>query len=525
MVVTVSEPATIVGRDLLRKGGTAIDAAVGVGFALAVTWPEAGNIGGGGFCLVKPPGENPVLFDYRETAPASTHRETYRNLKSALNHQSVGTPGTVRGLHLAHQRFGKLPWKDVVLPAVTLAEDGVDVSSALASSLNGVLAKSKEFAELQRVYGKPDGQPWKAGDRLVQPELAKTLRQIAEHGPDGFYTGKVAQQIVDEMQAGQGYVSLEDLKTYEAKVRVPHYGTYRWYDVYSTPAPAGGVVLVEMLNILENFDLKAQDRWSPKTVHLLAEAARRAYADRARHLGDPDFTPFPAHLNSKAYATDLARAIDVSGATPSEAVAPDIPLTESESTTHFSVIDEAGMAVANTYTLEASFGSRVVVRGAGFLLNNEMGDFNWRPGVTTRSGPIGTEPNVVAPGKRMLSSQTPTIVVKDGKPVLITGSPGGRTIINTVLCVVLNRLEFGMDLESAVDAPRQHHQWFPDRITLEAAAMKEHPELAAALKAMGHTLGEPSPHQGDAHSIAIDPATGEYHGVADRRRQGTAAAP
>jgi gamma-glutamyltranspeptidase/glutathione hydrolase len=523
MVVSVSAPGSDAGLSILKKGGNAVDAAVATAFALAVTYPAAGNIGGGGFMVVYPGGKaEPVVIEYRETAPGAATKSMFTKNDTGLGHKAVGVPGTVRGLALAHQRFGKLPWKDVVAPAVQLAADGFVLNDSLASSLNGLVSVSSEFPELQRVLGKDGGKSdWQAGDRLVQRDLAKTLRLIAEQGPDAFYTGPIADLIVAEMKTGKGLITKDDLAGYKANARTPIHGTYRGYDIYAPPPPSsGGTCLVEMLNILENFDLKKQGRWSPETMHLMIEAMRRAYYDRARYLGDPAFVKVPPHLITKEYAAKLARDIDLKKATRSEDLAKDIPLArEGDSTTHFSVIDKDGMAVSNTYTLERSYGSRVVVRGAGFLLNDEMIDFNWRPGVTDRSGTIGTEPNQIAPGKRMLSSQTPTIVVKDGKAVLITGSPGSRTIINTVLGVVVNVLDFDMDIRAAVDAPRLHHQWFPDATRFEAIA--EHRDTVQKLRAMGHTIV--GTRQGDAHSIWIDPKTGRYYGAEDRRISGKVA--
>jgi gamma-glutamyltranspeptidase/glutathione hydrolase len=521
MVVSVSAPATDVGVQVLQRGGNAVDAAVATAFALAVTFPEAGNIGGGGFLLVYPGGQTePVVIDYRETAPGAAGKDVFVATRSHLGHKIVGVPGTVRGLALAHQKFGKLPWNEVVAPAIRLAEEGFTLNGYLAASLNDILRTSKDFPELRRVYGKQPPGPWRAGDRLVQKELARTLRLIGRDGPDAFYRGAIAEQITAEMKAGGGFITGDDLAGYQARLRTPLHTTFRGYDVYCPPAPAGGVCLVEMLNILENFDLKKQGRSSAETLHLIAEAMRRAYCDRARYLGDPEFTKIPAHLTSKEYARRLARDIDLQHATRSEDLAKDTPLAaEGEHTTHFSVIDRNGMAVSNTYTLEQGYGARVVVRGAGFLLNNEMGDFNWRPGHTDRHGAIGTEANLVAPGKRMLSSQTPTIVARDGKVLLVTGSPGGRTIINTVLCVMLNVVEFEMDVRAAVDAPRMHQQWLPDVLEMEPGP---EPSALEKLRRMGHRIKPPREPQGDAHSIWIDPRTGRYYGAADQRREGTA---
>ncbi|OAI40084.1 hypothetical protein AYO40_05195 [Planctomycetaceae bacterium SCGC AG-212-D15] len=323
------------------------------------------------------------------------------------------------------------------------------------------------------------------------------------------------------MKAGGGLITKEDLASYKANARTPIHGTYRGFEVYGPPPPSsGGTCLVEMLNILENFDLKKQGRYSPETLHVMIEAMRRAYCDRARHLGDPGFTKIPPHLLTKDYGRELAKGIDLKRATRSEDLARDIPLAkESDNTTHFSVVDKDGMAVANTYTLERSYGSRVVVKGAGFVLNNEMMDFNWFPGVTDRSGTIGTLPNQIAGGKRMLSSQTPTVVAKNGKVLLVTGSPGSRTIINTVLCMVVNVVDFDMNIRAAVDAPRLHHQWLPDDAHFEGAS--QYREAMSKLRAMGHDIG--GGRQGDAHSIYVDPKTGNIFGAADRRISGKAA--
>ena len=522
MVVCVSPPAADVGLAVLKKGGNAVDAAVAVAFTMAVTYPAAGNLGGGGFMNVFPGRQGtPVVIEYRETAPAAATQTMFRKDDSWYGYKPIGVPGTVRGLALAHQKFGTLPWKDLVTPAVRLADDGFVIDDALAASLNWIVGDSREFAELRRVFGKDGKAGWSAGDRLVQKDLARTLRLIAEQGSDAFYKGAIADKIVAEMKAGGGLITRADLAGYRANARAPIHGTYHGYDVYGPPPPSsGGVCLVEMLNILENFELNKKGRFSADTLHLMVEAMRRAYWDRARHLGDPAFTHIPRHLLSKKYARKLARKIDPKRATPSAALAKGISLApEGDSTTHFSVIDKNGMAVANTYTLERSYGSRVVVKGAGFVLNDEMIDFNWRPGVTDRTGAIGTAPNLIAPGKRMLSSQTPTIVAKDGKVVLVTGSPGSRTIINTVLCMVVNVIDYQMDIRRAVDAPRLHHQWFPDKVRFEGT--HQYPVATRRLRKMGHKVT--GTWQGDAHSIWVDPKTGRYYGAEDRRIDGKAA--
>jgi len=526
VVVSVSKPASEVGRSILESGGNAVDAAAATAFALAVTWPEAGNIGGGGFMLIKPHDGDPVFVDYRETAPGAARADMYVTGKRD-SYTMVGTPGTVRGLALAHAKFGRLAWPKLLAPAIKLADEGFQIDAALARSLNAGLRNSRAFPEFGRVLGKTDSSAWRAGDRLVQKDLARTLRLIADRGPDGFYTSDVADRLVESLRSGGGIISKDDLAKYEAKLRRPIHGTFRGYDIYSAPPPSsGGVALVEMLNILENFDVRGYGRWDPRTLHLMIESMRRAYCDRARFLGDPDFVSVPDELTSRQYARRLGSEIHPARATASAALAKTQGITlavEGNQTTHFSIIDDQGMAVSNTYTLEQSFGGKIMVNGCGFLLNNEMGDFNPKPGVTDSKGTIGTPPNQIAPGKRMLSSMTPTIVLKDGKVVLIEGSPGGRTIINTVCCVTLNVLEFGMPLREAVDAPRMQHAWFPDELTVEPALLKEHAEALRELRAMGHAISDRPERQGDANCIWVDSEKREYLGVADQRIGGWAA--
>ncbi len=520
MVVSVSPPATDVGVAILKAGGNAVDAAVAVGFAEAVTWPEAGNIGGGGFMLVWPgDGKEPVVIDYRETAPAKATAEMFAKGVSYQSILTAGVPGTVRGFELAHKTFGKLTWKELVTPAAKLAADGFPVTAPLAKRLNEILADKKTTnAEFRRVFGK-DGT-WKAGDMLKQPDLANTLTAIAEGGAAAFYTGKLAELLVAEMSASEGLITADDLKGYAAKARKPVHGTYRGHDVYGPPPPSsGGIAVVEMLNMLELHDVKKHAWASAETAHLLGEVMRRAFADRAVYLGDADFVKVPAHLTSKEHAKKLMATFDPEMATRSDSLAPQIDVKGGTNTTHYSIVDKSGMAVSNTYTLENAFGCRVVVRGAGYILNNEMTDFNTKPGVTTKAGGIGTAPNRIAPGKRMLSSMTPVVVAKDGKLLLVTGSPGGRTIINTVLGVVVNVIDYGADVQAAVDAPRLHHQWFPERISAE-----DRPGFAdfeTALKAKGHAVSKHQ--QGDAHSIHIDPKTGVRTAGVDRRLDGKGA--
>ena len=534
LVVCTSAPACDAGAEILARGGSAVDAAVATAFALAVTHPSAGNIGGGGFMVVRGANGAVTTFDYREKAPGRSTRTMYMRdgkVDISLTNQGYlapGVPGTVRGLALAHKRFGRLPWKDVVMPGVELAEQGFIVSAGLARGLNAQLAGVMgKYPASAAAYGKPDGGAWAAGDRLVLADLGKTLRAIATDGPDVFYKGWIADRIAEDMARNGGIITKADLAAYKAKERAPVKGTFRGYDIAAMPPPSsGGVTMIEMLNMLEAYDLKSKGFASADAKHLEIEAMRRAYLDRARFLGDPDFVKMPlATLLSKDHARELAASIAPGKASSSVELGKDIvtapPQQEPDETTHFSVIDRNGMAVSNTYTLEGGYGSRVVVKGAGFILNNEMGDFNKNPGVTLPDGTIGTPANLIDPGKRMLSSMTPVILSKDGRVVLITGSPGGRTIINTVFTVVLGVTEFGMNVREAVDAPRMHHQWLPDQVTIERTGAT--PDLVEKLRALGHTVREGGA-QGDANSILVD-AGGTAWGAADSRNADGKASP
>ena len=530
LVVCTSAPACDAGASVLARGGNAVDGAVATAFALAVTHPSAGNIGGGGFMMVRTPSGKVTAFDYRERAPLRSTRTMYlgndgqivRELTNT-GYLAPGVPGTVRGLELAHKRFGKLPWKDVVMPAVRLAEEGFGLSAGLARDLNAQVAGAmKPFPASVAAYSKPGGGEWAAGDRLVLSDLGKTLRAIADGGADVFYKGWIADRIADDMKAHQGLITKEDLAAYRAKVRKPVTGKYRDFEIVSMPPPSsGGVALIEMLNILEPFHLKQKGLLSAPSLHLQVEAMRRAYLDRARSLGDPDFVKVPvAELTSKHHAKRVSSTINLDKASDSIELGRDIVSTsaatssEPDETTHFSVVDRQGMAVASTYTLEGGFGSHVVVAGAGFILNNEMGDFNRKPGTTNLRGDIGTPPNLIDPGKRMLSSMTPTMVTKNGKLALVTGSPGGRTIINTVLTIVLGIVEYDLTGRQAVDLPRLNHQWLPDTAQIEREGAPPE-EVFTALTAMGHTI-RTGTKQGDAHSIWIAP-DGTPYGVNDKR--------
>jgi gamma-glutamyltranspeptidase/glutathione hydrolase len=530
VVACVSRPASEAGLASLQRGGSAVDAAVTMAFALAVTYPAAGNIGGGGYMLIVPgnAGAQGSVIDFREVAPAAATRDMFVDSAARTPHRRVGVPGTVRGLAAAHQRYGRLPWSDLVAPAVRLAREGFALDAAVAAELNEVLSKSDKqtFGALHQALGRADGRPWRLGDQLVQAELADVLAQIAERGADAFYTGQVAELIAAEMRRGAGLVTEADLAQYQPVVREPLLGTYRDCELLAVPpSSSGGTTLLEALNILEAFDLNGNDRFAPSTLHAMIESSRRAYRDRAAHLGDPAMTAIPGNLVDKNYARQLAAGIDLGHATPSAELAGEIDLApESPQTTHLSVMDRDRMAVSLTYTLEQSFGSRVVVSGGGFLLNDEMNDFNWLPGVTDRTGRIGTEPNVVAPGKRMLSSMCPLVIRRDGRTVLVTGSPGGRTIINTVLNIVVNVVDYHMDVRQAVDAPRLHQAWFPDQVQVEPELAARYPQALQQLKAMGHTIADRPRRQGDAHSVWVDPRSGQLVGAADRRISGCALA-
>ncbi|HEV3163867.1 MAG TPA: gamma-glutamyltransferase [Isosphaeraceae bacterium] len=542
VVVSVEANASDVGRDILRQGGNAIDAAVATAFALAVTHPAAGNLGGGGFLVAfRAETREVVTIDFREAAPAAAAERMYLGPDGKLlPHHRAGAraaavPGTVRGLGLASRLYGKRPWAELVRPAARLAREGFPVTETLARSLNAQLFPDlkhaedvvdhgtepdslAKFASSIAAFRKSDSTTWKTGDRLVQPDLAATLDRIAEQGADEIYTGQTARLIASYMAHENGLITLEDLAGYRARDRLPLHSTFRGFDVYGVgPPSSGGIVLAQMLNILERFELKADGPRSPRTLHRVTEAMRRGFYTRATAIADPDFVSVPTvRLISKEYAGELARSI-TDRATPSAQLA-DFPVlpAEGEHTTHLSTIDSEGNAVALTYTLEESFGSKAVVAGAGFLLNNEMGDFNLIPGRTDTAGQIGTSANRIAPGKRMLSSQTPTIVVKDGQVLLVTGSPGGRTIPNTVLWVVLNVLEFDLEPKEAVKAPRTHHAWFPDQLRLEGSGWEA--ATIEALSQMGHKV-ELGRTQGDAHTIVVDRAQRTIYGVPDPRRK------
>ncbi len=521
LVASQNEIASKIGADAIRDGGTAVDAAVATAFALAVVHPTAGNIGGGGFLVYRPATGEPVAYDFREMAPAKSSPKMFLKdgkYSAELHHNSylsVGVPGTVAGLHLAWKDQGKLPWSRLVKPAVALARDGFTVSDALSRSLGSVQREMKKYPVSIAQFTKA-GVPYEPGETLKQPYLARTLERIAAQGPAGFYEGQTAQAIERDMFAHGGLITREDLKNYSAKRRAPVKGTYRGYEVVSMPPPSsGGVALIEMLNVLEGYDVGSLGSGSAAAVHLMTESMKRAFADRARYLGDSDFVAdMPlGRLMSKEYAAELRKTINGERTVPSSPTTFEWP-HESGETTHVSIVDANGNAVSMTYTLEQEYGSKITVPGGGFLLNNEMGDFNAGPGLTTAEGLIGTDPNIAAPGKRMLSSMTPTILAKDGRLFMVTGSPGGRTIINTVLETIVNVIDFGMNAQEAIDAPRFHHQWLPDRIQYERYGLS--PDTVAALERRGHTL-QVVAGQGVAQVIVYDAKKDVLEGGSDRR--------
>lgn len=532
VVVSASQPASEAGAAVLARGGNAVDAAVATGFALAVTYPAAGNIGGGGFMVVRLPDGKATTFDFRETAPAAAHPDMYLDAEGRIDssrimtgYLAVGVPGTVRGFALAHARFGRLPWREVVEPAVQLAREGFTISATLAAELNDQLAGPMQaFPGSLAAFGKPGGGAWQAGDRLCQADLAATLEAIADRGATEFYVGRVAGLVADAMAKNGGLVTREDLTRYLARERPPLKGTAFGHEIIAMgPPSSGGVALLQLLVMAEEAGLAGRPRLDTATIHVATELRRRAYLDRARFLGDPDFVEVPvARLVSREHARELVATIDPARATPSVELGGDLltVVDEPAQTTHYSVVDQAGMAVATTTTLEASYGSHLVVPGTGFLLNNEMGDFNRSPGRTTPAGDIGTPANLIVPGKRMLSSMTPTILCRDGRLVLVTGSPGGRTIINTVFDVVMGLVAHGADAPTAVAAPRFHHQWLPDRLTVEAHALPA--ETREQLEQLGHQVMERSATQGSAQSIWID-AAAVPQGIADLRDPDAAA--
>jgi gamma-glutamyltranspeptidase/glutathione hydrolase len=529
VVASSSALASEIGVETLRNGGNAVDAAVATAFALAVTWPTAGNIGGGGFLVYHGADGEATTFDFREKAPLAASEDMYLdedgNVRGNSNHEgilAVGVPGTVAGLVMAHAEYGKLDWPELVAPAVRLARDGIPVSWKLHDDFKGRKEFWQRYPSSARVFLKADGGFYEPGELWVQKDLANTLERIQRHGKAGFYSGETAALIADFMEQNGGIITLEDLAKYQALEREPIRGTYRGYEIVSMPPPSsGGVALVEMLNILEAYDLAAAGHNSVRYLHLLTESMRRAYADRARYLGDPDFNEdMPLErLISKAHAGNLRSSIDLTRASESDPVL-FAERYESDQTTHFSIADKDGNMVSLTYTLEWGYGSHIVVEGAGFLLNNEMGDFNAVPGVTDVSGRIGTEPNRISPEQRMLSSMTPTIVARDGVPVFATGTPGGKTIINTTLQTILNIIDHGMTIAESIEAGRIHHQWLPDRTLIEQHGLS--PDTIKLYEELGHNVRRVGT-IGSAMGVFHDRENDVFLGASDSRAEDGAA--
>jgi len=529
MVASTSEIASRVGVDIMKRGGNAVDAAIGVAFALAVTHPAAGNLGGGGFMMIRLRDGRNTAIDYREMAPGAAHRDVYLDKDgrliegeggSLVGYRAAGVPGTVRGMELALKKYGsgKLSWAQLVEPARRLAATGFIVNRTLARSLRSNHEYLSQYPETKRIYLRR-GRFYEEGELFRQSDLAATFARLQRLGPNEFYQGETARLIVADMERNNGLMTMRDLAAYLAKERVPLRGTYRGFEVISMPPPSsGGAVLIQMLNILEGFSLEKAEASSSHRYHLMTEAMRRAFADRAEYMGDSDFVKVPiAGLIDKSYAENLRRTIDPQRASNSAEVRAGQPAGfESEETTHFTVVDAAGNAVSNTYTLNNSYGSAVVARGTGILLNNEMDDFAAKPGAPNLYGLIQGERNAVAPRKRPLSAMTPTFVLrKDGRLWFTIGSPGGPTIINTVFCVITNVIDCGMNIQQAIDAPRIHHQWLPDELIYEPFGLSG--DTQEALRARGHKLGKPR-YLGDAEGIMIEEKTGIRLGATDPRR-------
>ena len=526
MVASQERYATEAGLAVLKEGGNAVDAAVTVGFTLAVTLPEAGNIGGGGFMLVHMAKDNQTLaIDYREKAPKAATRNMFLNAngevdpkKSRFSYLAVGVPGTVAGLTMALEKYGTISLERALKPAIDLAEKGFPVSEGLHNSLIATKAQMQASPTSMAIFYKPGGVAYEVGEMLVQKDLAKSLRLIAKDGAKAFYQGAIASAIVADMQANGGLITKEDLAAYQPVMRKPIRGTYRGYEIASMPLPSsGGVHLVQMLNVLEGFSVRELGHNTAQTIHLMAESMKLAYADRSKFLGDSDFVPVPvAGLTSKSYANDLRCKININRATQSLEIAPGNPnkFSESTNTTHYSVMDKYGNAVANTYTLNLAYGTSLTAAGTGILLNNEMDDFSAKPGVPNAFGLVGGEFNAIEPEKRMLSSMTPTIVMKDGKPYLVTGSPGGSQIITSVLQVIMNVIDHNMNITAATNAIRVHHQWLPDELRVEQGLNGDTRRL---LTEKGHKIAVKDA-MGSTQSIMR--VGNSFQGASDPRRLG-----
>ncbi|MBD3290915.1 gamma-glutamyltransferase, partial [candidate division KSB1 bacterium] len=530
MVVTSHELATEVGVNVLKDGGNAVDAAIAVGFALAAVYPTAGNIGGGGFMVIRFPDGSATTIDFREKAPMKAHRNMYLDENgeiiddlSLTGYLASGVPGTVAGLEMAHRKFGTIKWQRLVKPAIDFAKKGFVVGERFAGELNKLAPVFSKFPSSQKVFMKKNGEPYIKNDVFKQPDLANTLKQISKKGADGFYKGKVAELIAKDMAKNGGLITKEDLADYQAVERKPIRGIYRGHEIISMgPPSSGGIAIVQILNILEKYDLRQLGYHSSKYVHLLAETFKRVYFDRARYLGDLDFVSVPVDsLTSKDYADSLRKTIDMQRAIPAQEISKNQQqLIEGNHTTHYSIVDRNGMMIAVTTTINSGYGSKVVVDGAGFLMNNEMDDFAAKPGKPNTYGLVSYEVNAIVSEKRMLSSMSPTIILKEGKPYMTLGSMGGSRIITAVLQIILNVIDHGMNIQQAVDAPRIHHQWLPDVIRCERFAFPL--DVTHNLRQMGHEIQFSNHYSSEAHAILIDPENQVLHGAADSRYTGTA---
>lgn len=527
MVVSSNSLVTDAALRVLKKGGNAIDAAISAGFVLAVAQPRSGNIGGGGFMLISNDKTGKIeAIDYREKAPKAAYANMFLdkdgnvdNKLARFSYKSSGVPGTVAGFALALKRYGTISLKEALAPAIKLAREGFVVTPRFAKGIRAAEKRLRAHKSTAKVFFKKDGSFYKVGDIFRQPELADTLERIAKNGASEFYTGKTARLIAAAMKKGGGLITLEDLKNYAPAIRRPVHGTYRGYDIYSMPPPSsGGVHVIEILNMIEPYDIGRLGLNSAATMHIVVEAMKRAYADRAKYLGDSDFVKVPVStLISKAYAKSRMRDVGKRATSAKKIYAGKISGYESNETTHFSIVDRYGNAVSNTYTINFSYGSGIVVEGAGFLLNNEMDDFSAKPGSPNGYGLIGGAANKIEPNKRMLSSMSPTIVKKDGKNFLVTGSPGGARIITTTLQVISNIIDHNLNVLAAVAAPRFHHQWLPDEVRIEQGFSKDTLEK---LQSLGYKTVQ-KPAMGAIESIMIQ--NGIFYGGADPRRSTSSA--
>ncbi|MGV3586888.1 MAG: gamma-glutamyltransferase [Adhaeribacter sp.] len=528
-VVSIDKYASQVGVNILKQGGNAIDAAVATAFALAVTHPFAGNLGGGGFMLIRLASGETVGIDFREMSPALATPDMFLKPDGTVDYDLsnfgylvAAVPGTVKGLKTAWQHYGSLPWATLLQPAISLAQQGIYLNTYDTTSLAKHRQDLARFPETVKIFFKPDGQTYGPQDLLIQPDLANTLQIIAEQGAQAFYASELADKLVADVQANGGILQKTDLQAYEAKIRQPIKGNFAGYEILGMPLPSsGGIVVQEMLNVLQYLPLDTAKPYNPQTLHLLIETMRYAFLDRTTYLGDQDFVEVPvSRLLSETHAASIAAKINPECATPSALLTENVLVQdENMETTHFSVMDKAGNMVSVTVTLEEAFGSKAVAKDLGFLLNCEMHDFNINPRQTNFQGITPNNPNGIAPHKRMLSSMTPTLVLKDGKPFLITGSPGGRTILNTVLQLILSTTFYKLPLRQALDLPRISHHWMPDVVYVEKGRWES--ATIQALQSKGHTITEVD-FLGDAHSILINPETGWYEAEADARRAGWA---